>query len=130
MPCGRGFSLKIPTRPPGTRLSATTCTFLEFEENGDPAQIGSDHKPLAQQQIDVLIAHLKKQKMAGRQNFVFAFIHGWRHDARIGDENIKNVRLIGGTPGELPGAAMPKEFQVLRRDRHRRLCRLARRARG
>jgi hypothetical protein len=60
-------------------------SFLEFQETGNPAD------PI---QFQVLLDHLKKQKDAGRQNFVFAFVHGWRHDARIGDENVENVRLM------------------------------------
>ena len=69
-------------------------SFLEFEENGKPAQLGADGKLMSRLQIDVLFDHLERQKQAGRQNFVFAFVHGWRHDARIGDENVKNARLM------------------------------------
>ena len=60
-------------------------SFLEFQETGNPAE------PI---QFQALSDHLKRQKDAGRQNFVFAFVHGWRHDARIGDENVENVRLM------------------------------------
>ena len=60
-------------------------SFLEFQENGNPVE---------PRQFQALSDHLKKQKVAGRQNFVFAFVHGWRHDARIGDENVENVRLM------------------------------------
>jgi hypothetical protein len=60
-------------------------SFLEFQENGVPAE---------PTQFRALAAHLKKLKEAGRQNFVFAFVHGWRHDARVGDANVENVRLM------------------------------------
>jgi hypothetical protein len=60
-------------------------SFLEFQENGNPVE---------PRQFQALSDHLKKQKDAGRQNFVFAFVHGWRHDARIGDANVENVRLM------------------------------------
>ena len=60
-------------------------SFLEFQENGNPVE---------PRQFQSLSDHLKRQKDAGRQNFVFAFVHGWRHDARIGDENVENVRLM------------------------------------
>lgn len=60
-------------------------SFLEFQENGNPA---------SPNQFQALSDHLKRQKDAGRQNFVFAFVHGWRHDARVGDENVENVRLM------------------------------------
>jgi hypothetical protein len=69
-------------------------SFLEFEENGKPVQLGLDGKLLSRSQIDVLFDHLARQKAAGRQNFVFAFVHGWRHDARVGDENVRNTRLM------------------------------------
>lgn len=69
-------------------------SFLEFEENGKPVQLGADGKLLQRSQIDVLLEHLAQQKAAGRQNFVFAFVHGWRHDARVGDENVRNTRLM------------------------------------
>jgi len=89
-----GFVPENPDKTAGNPSLGYYLSFLEFEENGDPAQLGSHHKLLDQLQIDALMAHLDKQKKAGRQNFVFAFIHGWRHDARIGDENVKNVRLM------------------------------------
>ena len=89
-----GFVPENPDKTAGNPSLGYYLSFLEFEENGDPAEIGTHRKPLAQLQIDALIAHLHKQKLAGRQNFVFAFIHGWRHDARIGDENVKNARLM------------------------------------
>jgi hypothetical protein len=68
--------------------------FLEFEENGNPVQTGTNGKLIARLQIDALLDHLTRQKKAGRQNFVFAFVHGWRHDARIGDDNVRNARLM------------------------------------
>jgi len=69
-------------------------SFLEFDEIGRPVQGNADGKPLTRLQIDVLSEHLGQQQAAGRQNFVFAFVHGWRHDARIGDENVRNTRLM------------------------------------
>jgi hypothetical protein len=89
-----GFIPENPDRTAGNPSLGYYLSFLEFEENGDPAQTGSHHKLLDQLQVDALVTHLDKQKKAGRQNFVFAFIHGWRHDARVGDENVKNVRLM------------------------------------
>jgi hypothetical protein len=51
-------------------------SFLEFQENGEPAQYGVDKQLLRSSQLDVLLDHLKKQQAAGKQNFVFIFIHG------------------------------------------------------
>jgi hypothetical protein len=78
----------------GNPALAYYLSFVEFEENGVPAQIGIDGKQLRQLQLPVLLKHLREQKKKGKQNFLFAFIHGWRHDAHIGDDNVKNVRLI------------------------------------
>jgi hypothetical protein len=64
--------------------------FLEFTETGKPVEIGLDGKPLEAMQLDVLLKHLREP---GKQNYVLVFIHGWRHDARIGDENVQSLRL-------------------------------------
>lgn len=89
-----GFVPENQDRTKGNPALGYYLSFLEFEENGNPAQIGLDGKLIASSQIDALFNHLEQQKKAGRQNFVFTFIHGWRHDARIGDDNVKNVRLM------------------------------------
>ena len=39
-------------------------------------------------QLDAL-----KQHLATGSHYVIVFIHGWRHDARIGDQNIADLRL-------------------------------------
>lgn len=69
-------------------------SFLEFQEDGNLVERDRNGNLLTQTQFQVLADHLKRQKDAGRQNFVFAFVHGWRHDARVGDENVENVRLM------------------------------------
>jgi hypothetical protein len=89
-----GFVPENPDKAAGNPSLGYYLSFLEFEENGNPVQLGSHHKVLAQPQIDALMEHLNRQTKAGRQNFVFAFVHGWRHDARVGDDNVKNVRLM------------------------------------
>ena len=64
-------------------------SFLEFQESGRPAEIGLDGSLLQRSQLEVLENHLSKQK----NNYVLVFIHGWRHDARIGDDNVANARV-------------------------------------
>ena len=64
-------------------------SFLEFQESGRLAEKGLDGSVLARSQLDVLEDHLKRQK----NNYVLVFIHGWRHDARIGDDNVANARV-------------------------------------
>ena len=64
-------------------------SFLEFQESGRLAERGIDGSVLARSQLEVLEDHLAKQK----NNYVLVFIHGWRHDARIGDDNVANARV-------------------------------------
>lgn len=101
---------------PGNHSLSYYLSFLEFQENGVQALVGEDKKPLERLQLAVLLDHLAQQKKAGKQNFVFAFIHGWRHDARIGDENVQNVRLM---------AAYLANFLQQRCETHKRYCNAA-----
>lgn len=64
-------------------------SFLEFQENGRLTEKGVDGSVLQQSQLEVLEDHLTKQK----NNYVIVFIHGWRHDARLGDNNVANARV-------------------------------------
>jgi len=81
--------------------------FLEFQENGWPYLLGSQEKdkdtltykdlwkvapeesgvlpPMTQ--LEVLYKHLSKGS-----HYVIVFVHGWRHNADIGDENIADLR--------------------------------------
>jgi len=67
--------------------------FLEFQENGEPVQYGENHH-LVTPQLKTLTGFLNCQKKKGNRNFVFVFVHGWRNDARIGNANVANVRLM------------------------------------
>jgi hypothetical protein len=80
--------------PTGNPSLTYYLSFLEFKENGEPALYDEKKRPLEIAQMKALLDHLVQQRNAGKQNFVFTFIHGWRHDARIGDENVKNTRLL------------------------------------
>jgi hypothetical protein len=73
-----------PVGPIGYYLS-----FLEFQESGRLAEKAIDRSVLEHSQLEVLEDHLAKQK----NNYVLVFIHGWRHDARIGDDNVANARI-------------------------------------
>ncbi len=73
-----------PVGPIGFYLS-----FLEFQESGRLAERAIDRSVLEHSQLEVLEDHLAKQK----NNYVLVFIHGWRHDARIGDDNVANARI-------------------------------------
>jgi len=84
----------LPGDGPGNPSLSYYLSFLEFAENGEPAQNGADRQPLKSAQLDVLLNHLQQQRQAGKQNFVFAFIHGWREDARLGADDVANVRVM------------------------------------
>lgn len=81
--------------------------FLEYQENGDPyslvQQSAKGDEPVSIDflektipernakptidQLDVLRRHL-----AAGSNYVIVFVHGWRHDASIGDQNVADLR--------------------------------------
>ncbi|WP_245295845.1 hypothetical protein [Methylobacterium sp. C1] len=101
----------------GERPLEYTLGFLEFKEDGEPYALvsrsgGNDvaidsamlrhamesglHDSGAQAtrlkpvitQLDALVQHL-----ATGRHYVIAFVHGWRHDARIGDANVADLRF-------------------------------------
>ena len=78
--------------------------FIEFKEDGQPYPLvtidGDGHdmpppssmleppnQPRMINQLDALKAHL-----AQGSNYVIVFIHGWRHNASIGDGNVADLR--------------------------------------
>ncbi|WP_236960293.1 hypothetical protein [Methylobacterium durans] len=103
-------------RPDGKPLDYT-LGFLEFQEDGEPYALvsrsgGSDvantsamlrHAMESQMRasgkaasgIRPVITQLDalKQHLSTGSNYVLVFVHGWRHDARIGDGNVADLRL-------------------------------------
>jgi hypothetical protein len=108
----------VPATTPKGKALEYHLGFLEFQENGEPYALASgetqrgdtaltsvmlqhsmenemhahhmaaaDVKPVITQ-LDVLKKHLSHGS-----NYVIVFIHGWRHDARIGDGNVSDLRL-------------------------------------
>lgn len=69
-------------------------SFLEFAENGSPADVDANNRVLRTRQLDALVAHLRRQRTLGSPNYVIAFVHGWRHDASIGDGDVAKLRLM------------------------------------
>ena len=45
-------------------------------------------------QLPALIRHLDAQDKAGRQNYVVAYVHGWRHNAQLRDGDIRKLRRM------------------------------------
>lgn len=77
--------------------------FLEFQEDGKPyalrIECGTNELCDTEREISVkrqdkgqlegLLSHLKKNE----SNYVVVFIHGWRHDASIGDKDVAKFRI-------------------------------------
>src|SRR6202140_3940502 len=77
--------------------------FIEFQEDGKPYALRKECEPgeecirersipvrrQAEGQLEALVKQLKGNK----SNYVVVFIHGWRHDASIGDGDIANFRI-------------------------------------
>jgi hypothetical protein len=68
--------------------------FLEFNDRGQPADKRPDGAGVESNQLDDLVYHLDSRRRDGKSNFVIAFIHGWRHDSRIGDSDVQKLRLF------------------------------------
>ncbi|WP_018262266.1 hypothetical protein [Methylobacterium sp. WSM2598] len=108
----------IPAERPGAAAIDYTLGFLEFQEDGEPYALvsggaGDDDvesttamlsraveaqmiarggraagiRPVITQ-LDALVRHLSTGS-----HYVLVFVHGWRHDARIGDRNVADLRL-------------------------------------
>jgi hypothetical protein len=67
--------------------------FLEFGQDGTFPSLNADGTSSVNEQLNALKTHLASQHNDHKQNFVLVFIHGWRHDASIGDDNVQNTRL-------------------------------------
>jgi hypothetical protein len=86
-----------PVRLPDGKLAGPLrfhLAFLEYTEAGEPADTSIGGRTLEADQLDGLLEHLRTQRREGKANFVIVFIHGWRHDARIGDSDLQKLRLF------------------------------------
>ena len=108
----------VPSTQPGGHSLDYYLGFLEFKENGEPyalvsANAGSSNvridaamlqhamdgemraRHLAASKLNPVISQLDvlKRHLSTGSNFVLVFIHGWRHDAQIGDTNVADLRL-------------------------------------
>jgi hypothetical protein len=75
--------------------------FVEFKENGETYPLTMDGREAAlghfpATQADALKDHLARLTAAHKSNYVIAFVHGWRGDARVGDSNVADLRLYAG----------------------------------
>lgn len=77
--------------------------FIEFQEDGKPYALRKECDPgeacvlersisvrrQAKGQLEAVVDRLKQNK----SNYVVVFVHGWRHDASIGDGDVRNFRI-------------------------------------
>ena len=82
--------------------------FLEFKESGEPYPLvdvdAAGHDVVPSQQLinpvtsapgrQLMISQLDvlKAQLSQGSNYVIVFIHGWRHDASLGDPNVADLR--------------------------------------
>ena len=107
----------VPARAPGGRDLAYHLGFIEFQEDGEPYALVSREgasdtaidsamlrhamddemriKGMPASAVKPVITQLDalKRHLATGSHYVIAFVHGWRHDARIGDRNVADLRL-------------------------------------
>lgn len=107
----------IPARAAGGTPIDFTLGFLEFKEDGEPYALVADdaghdtaidsamlkHAMEAAMhanggtmaQVHPVISQLDalQQRLRTGANYVLVFIHGWRHSAAIGDQNVADARL-------------------------------------
>lgn len=107
----------VPAREPGGRDLAYHLGFIEFQEDGEPYALVSREETSDTAIDSAMLRHamdnemqakgmpatmvkpvitqldaLKKHLSTG-SHYVIAFVHGWRHDAQIGDGNVADLRL-------------------------------------
>jgi hypothetical protein len=106
-----GCSLQRHTVPAavGGQPLSYNLAFIEFREEGAPYEFIKDAgTPYSPEELSSRVRYVDENQRkpitqlravtkllrqnAGR-NYVIVFIHGWRHDARIGDENVGDLRL-------------------------------------
>ena len=92
--------------------------FLEFQEDGQPyplvfseagvekridsamlqhgmeSAMHARHVPASMVRPVITQLDVLKQHLSVGSHFVIVFVHGWRHDARIGDRNVADLRLF------------------------------------
>lgn len=66
---------------------AYTLAFVEIADSG---------KFQHPQQLSALTSHLNARHQARVQNYVIAFVHGWRHDASLRDDDVRKFRILLG----------------------------------
>jgi len=91
-----------------TRSLAYNLSFVEFKEDGSPYELTKpDGNLYSADELSRKVRYIDRQKWApitqlraltnflrvrSGRNYVIVFVHGWRHDSRIGDDNVADLR--------------------------------------
>lgn len=126
----------VPAMTPGGKSIDYTLGFLEFQENGEPyallsrgaeadkridsamvqnAMVSEMHaKHMSASAVHPVITQLDllTRHLATGSNFVIVFVHGWRHDARIGDQNVADLRLYAAHAARFIAQRCPREPKI------------------
>jgi hypothetical protein len=96
----------IPARPGDTWPNGKPVAdlryylgFVELKENGDPYPLLAGNDEAGRHpntQAEVLREHLARQVAAHKSNYVIAYVHGWRRDARVGGGDVADLRIFAG----------------------------------
>jgi hypothetical protein len=97
----------IPTTT-GDESLFYNLAFVEFREDGSPYELIKDiGQPYSLDELSSRVRFVNSEKrepitqlravtnllrQTSGRNYVVVFVHGWRHDARIGDDNVATLR--------------------------------------
>ncbi|WP_019906809.1 hypothetical protein [Methylobacterium sp. 77] len=126
----------VPAREQGGRDLAYHLGFIEFQEDGEPYALVSREgasdaaidsamlrhamenemqaKGMPATMVKPVITQLDalKKHLSTGSHYVIAFIHGWRHDARIGDGNVADLRLYAAHAARFLAQRCPSDPSV------------------
>ncbi|TXN73996.1 hypothetical protein FV228_06855 [Methylobacterium sp. WL18] len=126
----------VPAREAGGRDLAYHLGFIEFQEDGEPYALVSREgandtaidsamlrhamdnemraKGMPATMVKPVITQLDalKKHLSTGSHYVIAFVHGWRHDARIGDGNVADLRLYAAHAARFLAQRCPSDPSV------------------
>lgn len=101
----------IPSSP-GSEPLSYNLAFIEFREDGTPYELIKDvGQPYSLDELSSRVRFVSSGKrepisqlravtsllrQTSGRNYVIVFVHGWRHDSRIGDDNVAALRRYAG----------------------------------
>lgn len=126
----------VPAREAGGQDLSYHLGFIEFQEDGEPYALVSREgasdaaidsamlrhametemraKSMPATMVKPVITQLDalKKHLSTGSHYVIAFVHGWRHDARIGDGNVADLRLYAAHAARFLAQRCPSDPSV------------------